>query len=169
MIQPTALQEGWRGHPGISGTHHHPPSTKASCSLKSQPWQAAYGTRNRFFTPRRLWKLLATGCYATIRRLQDSRGDRPRNLLGVANCAETCLVHEVSALETGTVLWGNSVIFWALILDLPSNVIHERLENRQAQLQPSLRRKISAAPGQFARVGSCWHNIPARALLIIYL
>lgn len=169
MIQPTALQEGWRGHPGISGTHHHPPSTKVSCSLKSQPWQAAYGTRNRFFTPRRLWKLLATGCYATIRRLQDSRGDRPRNLLGVANCAETCLVHEVSALETGTVLWGNSVTFWALILDLPSNVIHERLENRQAQLQPSLRRKISAAPGQFARVGSCWHNIPARALLIIYL
>lgn len=128
---------------------------------KSQPWQVAYGSGSSHCA---VCGNSSPQDVTTIRSLQDSRGDRTRNLLRVTNCTETCLVQEVSERETGTALWGNGVLFWALILDLPSNVILREWRTDRQNSSPSLRHKTSAAPGQFAHAGSCSHHHASEGL-----
>lgn len=125
------LQKYDTTHRLVGGLKRAPRNQLHPSAPPAQEWESLKkASRGRLHTAHRSGSSHRAVCgnsspqdVTTIRSLQDSRGDRTRNLLRVTNCTETCLVQEVSELETGTVLWGNGVIFWALILDLPSNVI----------------------------------------------
>jgi len=68
----------------------------------------------------------------------------------ITDCTETCLVQEVSELETSTVLWGNAVIPWALILDLPLIVIFGVQRTARQNSSPPYGAKL------LQHLGSCW-------------
>lgn len=166
VIRPTDLQGGWRGHLGISCTpqlRQH----KSEGHWKSQPRQVAYGAWKRFFTPCGLWELLTTGRY-NYQKLTRLKG-RLNKKSAQSYCAETCLVQEVSELETGRVLWGNAVILWALILDLPLIVIlRDWRTARQISSRPYGARLLQHLGSSLA-LAPAGTTIPARALSIIYL
>lgn len=162
VIQPTDLQDGCRGHPGISCIHQ---LLQCEGLWSSQPWQVADGAVKRFFTPCICGNSLSRYNHQRFTRLKG----RLTNLLRVTDCTETCLVQGVSELETSAVLWGNDVIFWALILDLPSNaILGDRKTSRQNSSHPYGSRLLQHL-GSLLVLAHAGTTAPARALLTIDL
>lgn len=88
---------------------------------------------------------------------------------GVTDCTETCVVQGVSELETGAVVRGNAVIFWALILDLPLNaILGDRRTSRQNSSRPYSMRLLQHL-GSLLLLAHAGTTTPARALLTIGL